>query len=69
MIDIKATESNKGFFSIIKKCTCDVCGTKDISVVVSHQWHSPTYAECKTCNPMLFQDVSEAQKDAWLNGK
>jgi len=68
MINIKPTESNEGFYNQIKVCTCDVCGAAEVAVVLHHRFERPTLAECQACNPILFQAVSDAQKDAWLNG-
>lgn len=68
MINTKPTDSNEGFYNQIKTCTCDICGKQNTSVVLHHRFGQPTLAECRSCNPELFQAVSEAQKDAWLNG-
>lgn len=69
MISTKSGVENNGFFNDIKNCSCDVCGKDNVSVVMHYKYNKPTLAECKTCNPQLFHAVSEAQKDAWLNGE
>lgn len=48
---------------------CDCCG-KEGSCAVYHQYGTPTFATCKSCDYInIFQKAANAQINDWLNGK
>jgi len=52
----------------IKKCTCDGCGTRGLTVFIHDSHGTEVLALCRRCAPGSFDAVARLDIDAWVAG-
>jgi hypothetical protein len=56
---------------VTSNCDMSRCTNSNRKVLVVELYHNgtPVLAQCRDCNPQVWADAAEAQKESWLRGE